>query len=132
MTSYATCHCGATRIALPRIPTHAHTCNCTYCQRAGAVWGYFEEHELDFQSLDGDKVYSASEGLNQHHFCSKCGIQTWGTSPDWSSAYNNDGTPKGEPGVVPTARSFMVNLNTIDDIDWSTISIERMDGRNNW
>jgi hypothetical protein len=33
---------------------------------------------------------------------------------------------------MPTKRSFAVNLNTVDAIDWSTISIQKMDGRNNW
>ena len=132
MTLTATCHCGATRITLPHPPTEAKTCNCSFCSRTGAAWGYYEEGELDFAALEGDATYSASGGLNQHHFCSHCGIQTWGSSPDWSSAYNADGTPKGEPGVVPTRRSYAVNLNTVDDLDWSKLTVEKMDGRNNW
>ena len=132
MSLTATCHCGATRIGLPRAPTEAKTCNCSFCQRTGAVWAYFEKGDLDFARLDGDKTYSASGGMNQHHFCSHCGIQTWGSSPDWASAYNADGTPKGEPGVVPERRSYAVNLNTIDDLDWSKVTVQKMDGRSNW
>lgn len=132
MSLIASCHCGGTRIALPHIPDTANSCNCSFCQRTGAVWAYFHEGELDFLALDGDKVYSASDGVNQHHFCSHCGIHTWGSSPDWSSAYNADGTPKGEPGVVPTRRSFAVNLHALDALDWSRVVVEKMDGRNNW
>ncbi|WP_155908455.1 hypothetical protein [Asticcacaulis sp. YBE204] len=36
MTLTATCHCGATRITLPRQPETAHECNCSYCGRLGA------------------------------------------------------------------------------------------------
>ena len=132
MTLSVTCHCGATRITLPRQPAEAKACNCSFCQRAGAVWAYFEEGELEFASLENDRTYSASGGLNQHHFCGQCGMQTWGSSPDWSSAYNADGTPKGEPGVVPSRRTYAVNLNMIDGLDWSKIEVEQMDGRNNW
>lgn len=132
MSLIATCHCGATRIALPHMPTEAKSCNCSFCQRTGAVWAYFEEGELEFAALEGDKTYSASGGLNQHHFCSNCGIHTWGSSPDWASAYNADGTPKGEPGAIPSRRSYAVNLNAVDELDWSGIKIEKMDGRNNW
>jgi hypothetical protein len=132
MTLTATCHCGATRITLPRLPSEAHTCNCSYCARTGAVWAGVERNEMAFVSQEGDAIYSASGGMNEHHFCSHCGIHTWGSSPDWSSAYNDDGTPKGEPNVVPEGRTYMVNLNLVDDIDWSQISIKKMDGRTNW
>jgi hypothetical protein len=132
MPIIASCHCGATRIALPAQPTYGGSCNCTYCARAGAVWGYYKTGELEFLSRDGEATYAPSE-LNQHHFCSKCGMQTWGESPDWGSLYNADGTPKnGESDQMPTDRIFVVNLNLIDDLDWSLIKVEKMDGRNGW
>ena len=132
MSLIATCHCGATRITLPRLPTEGKSCNCSFCQRTGAVWAYFEEGELEFNSLDSDKIYSASGGMNEHHFCANCGIHTWGSSPDWASVYNADGTPKGEPGAMPSTRTFAINLNAVDSLDWSKLKIEKMDGRNNW
>jgi hypothetical protein len=133
MSLTPTCHCGATKIALPRIPDYATQCNCSYCARTGAVWGYFGPGEMQFASLEGDKVYSASDGMNQHHFCGHCGMQTWGDSPDWASMYNADGTPKnGDPNSMPTTRTYAVNLRLIDDLDWSKINITQVDGRSNW
>ena len=104
MPLIASCHCGATRIELPHPPDHAKECNCSYCSRTGAVWGYYKPGEMRFVTLDGEKTYSASDGMNQHHFCGNCGMQTWGDSPDWASVYNNDGTPKEgfTPGSMPT------------------------------
>lgn len=132
MPLIASCHCGATRIELPAQPTQAGSCNCSYCARTGAVWAYYKPGELKFLSQEGEAEY-APGGLNQHHFCSRCGMQTWGSSPDWGSMYNTDGTPKnGDPTAVPTERSFSVNLNLVDDLDWSAVTIEAMDGRNNW
>ena len=131
MTLIASCHCGATRIELPQ-PTEVRTCNCTYCSRAGAVWAYYKPSELKFLSREGEATY-APGGLNRHHFCSMCGMQTWGDSPDWASMYNADGTPKnGDPNAMPTERIFQVNLNLVDGFDFSSVTIERLDGRNSW
>jgi hypothetical protein len=131
MTLIASCHCGATRIELPQ-PTEVRTCNCTYCGRAGAVWAYYKPSQLRFLSQEGEATY-APGGLNRHHFCSACGMQTWGDSPDWASMYNADGTPKnGDPNAMPTERIFQVNLNLVDGFDFSSVTIERLDGRNSW
>jgi hypothetical protein len=133
MSLIASCHCGATRIELPHSPAHAKECNCSYCARTGAVWGYYQPGEMRFLAQEGEKTYSASDGMNQHHFCGHCGMQTWGDSPDWASMYNNDGTPKdGNPNAMPTARTYAVNLRLIDDLDWSRLAVEKVDGRNSW
>lgn len=133
MTLIATCHCGATRIELPSQPTEATSCNCSYCSRTGAVWAYYKQGQLKFLAQDGEATYSASGGMNQHHFCSTCGIQTWGDSPDWASMYNLDGTPKnGDANAMPTERTYGVNLKLIDDLDWSAVTITNVDGRNSW
>ncbi|MCP8883921.1 GFA family protein [Devosia sp. XJ19-1] len=133
MTLTASCHCGATRIALPSQPSEAKSCNCSYCARTGAVWAYYRPDELEFLSRGGETTYS-SRGVNLHHFCATCGMQTWGDSPDWASLYNADGTPKqhGGEGAMPTERIYAVNLRLIDDLDWSAVKIEQMDGRKNW
>lgn len=132
MTLKATCHCGDTRITLSRRPTDAKSCNCSFCERTGAIWGYFQPEEITVETTD-QRTYSAG-GMNQHHFCGRCGMQTWGESPDWASVYNMDGTPKPgfEAGTMPTQRIAGVNLRLIDDLDWSTVEVEKVDGRSSW
>jgi hypothetical protein len=84
-------------------------------------------------SQEDERTYSASDGMNQHHFCGRCGMQTWGDSPDWASLYNNDGTRKDPDGPEwPTARTYAVNLRLIDELDWSTVAVEKVDGRKSW
>jgi hypothetical protein len=132
MTLIAACHCGHTRIELPAQPTHAKSCNCTYCARTGAVWAYYKPGELTFLSREGEATYAPS-GMNHHHFCANCGMQTWGDSPDWASLYNNDGTSKnGEANAMPTERIHAVNLRLIDDLDWDAVTVEAVDGRASW
>lgn len=133
MSLIATCHCGHTAIELPHLPAQAKECNCSYCSRTGAVWGYFQPAELKILSNVDDRTYSASSNGNVHHFCGNCGMQTFGASPDWASLYNNDGTPKnGDPTAVPTTFIYAVNLRLIDGFDFSSVDVEMVDGRNNW
>jgi hypothetical protein len=133
MSLIATCHCGATRIQLPAQPTEAKSCNCSYCARTGAIWAYYRPDELKFLSREAEATYAVDPTLNAHHFCSRCGMQTWGDSPDWSALYNDDGTPKnGDATAIPTERIFAVNLNLVDDLDWAAVTVQAMDGRNNW
>ena len=133
MTLLAKCHCGATQITLPHPPRRAGACNCTFCARTGAVWGYFGPGELTITTGDTDRIYSARGNGNAHHFCSQCGLHTFGVSPDWASLYNADGTPKGgDATAFPTTQIYAVNLRLIDDFDWSSVEIEEMDGRNSW
>lgn len=133
MTLIATCHCGGTRIALPRLPERRLECNCTYCTKAGAVWGYFAAGEMTFLNDEHDRVYSKS-GMNQHHFCGHCGMQTWGDSPDWSQIYNDDGTPKEGHGAgeMPVRRIHAVNLKLLDEFDFTTLTADKVDGRSSW
>jgi hypothetical protein len=133
MTLIASCHCGKTRIALPDIPSEGTRCNCTFCQRAGAVWAYYKVGDLKLLQADGQRSYSTNPEYGLHHFCGNCGMHTWGESVDWSSAYNDDGTPKGgDTTLVPERTQCQINLNLIDDLDWSKIKIVELDGRNNW
>jgi hypothetical protein len=132
MALTAACHCGATKLELSSLPTDMKECNCTYCHRTGAVWGYYKPDEVRILSAEHDAVYSQS-GMNQHHFCTRCGGNTYGTSPDWASMYNNDGSLKeGMTGGVPAARVMGVNLRMIHDLDLSTLNIVKVDGRNSW
>jgi len=132
MTIITTCHCGATRIELPHPPAIASECNCSFCAKTGAIWGYYRPEEVRIVSALHDKVYSASQGLNLHHFCANCGGNTYGDSPDWASAYNDDGTPKDGVGGVPTQRTIGINMRLADDFDLSTLTVQKMDGRNSW
>ena len=133
MTLTASCHCGNTKIILPHPPVQAAECNCTFCSRTGAVWGYFKPGELQIAAGESDKFYSASGPANEHHFCSHCGMQTWGVSPDWASAYNDDGTPKSDdPNALPEGKMFSVNLRLVEDFDWGSVTVHKMDGRNSW
>ncbi|MBJ6987495.1 GFA family protein [Devosia sp. MC521] len=132
MALTASCHCGAIKFEIASAPSEAHTCNCSYCQRSGAVWTGVKPEDFKLLSNSAEGTYNPT-GLNVHHFCAACGMQTWGDSPDWSAIYNDDGTLKpGATEGVPETRSMYFNLNLVDDFDRTCIPITAMDGRNNW
>jgi hypothetical protein len=133
MSFVATCHCGAVKVEAPRAPTEASRCNCTYCYRTGAVWTYYRAEELKVSSSVPLGDYAPST-VNHHHFCTTCGGNTHGISPDWHSAYNEDGSPKPGyvPGTVPEGRIGALNLNMVLDFDLGSITVRDVDGRNNW
>lgn len=112
----ATCFCGDTKVTLPHLPDSAKQCNCSFCSRAGATWAYFPAGSLTIESKSGRLV--SEESVNKHYFCGRCGMHTHGDTPDY---WKNDGS-----------RIENVNLNMIDNLDWSQVTVEKIDGRNQW
>ena len=133
MTATAKCHCGATTVTLPDTPTEASECNCTFCRRTGALWAYYPPEAVTIEAGD-NRMYSASDGVNRHHFCGTCGMHTHGSSPSWGEIYNLDGTPKDghQPGDMPEARTAQVNVRMIDGLDLDGLKINKLDGLNSW
>jgi hypothetical protein len=133
MALIASCHCGASKIELPDHPTQGSECNCTFCSRTGAVWAYYQPGELRFLSREGQTDYSSSGDFNHHYFCGTCGMHVWGDSPDWSTMFNQDGSPKdADNSGVPTARKHQVNLRLVQGLNWAGVKIEKLDGLNGW
>ena len=123
MTVIATCQCGGTRIELPTPPTHATQCTCTYCTKSGGLWAYYEIDEPRVVADEHDRIYSPVTPLHEHHFCSKCGCTTYGTSPAYSL----------EDTGIPEKRKFAVNVKLFDDYPlYRALPVEEIDGRNLW
>ncbi|HVY24675.1 MAG TPA: GFA family protein [Steroidobacteraceae bacterium] len=101
------CQCGAVKFEVDVDLDTTRTCNCSRCQRLGAVWGY--------TSLDKLKILSGEENLTtftfnrhvgKHRFCKTCGIQCFAT---------------GSIAVV--------NANCLDGIDPRALKPVHADGR---
>jgi len=117
------CHCGGTRLAVSRAPSHATQCTCTYCTKSGGLWAYYEPGEIEVLSAIHDAIYSPTTPLHEHHMCTKCGCATYGISPDYSL----------EDTGIPEKRKAAVNTRLLDDYALFTgLTIETIDGRNLW
>ena len=121
MSLEAHCHCGSSRIAVPKISDRVATCNCSWCARTGAVWGYYKPEEVEILSSQHDRVYDPND-TNRHHFCGKCSGIMYNDSPEWDlETYEPTGN-----------RIYSVNLRMIDDIDLGGLSVSVIDGKSSW
>ncbi len=120
------CHCGGTRIELPRPPESATQCTCTYCTKTGGLWAYYEVDEVKVVSDDHGAVYSPTTLLHEHHICTRCGCTIYGTSP----AYSMETL---ETGKMPEKMKAGVNVKLLEDYALLTsLPVETIDGRNLW
>lgn len=107
------CQCGAVAYEVDLDLDQTMTCNCSRCQRLGAV--------LAFTPRDGFDLRSGAENLTEyrfntheiaHLFCKTCGIQcfSFGRMPD---------------GTEVSA----INVNTLAGIDPRALESRHVDGR---
>jgi hypothetical protein len=120
----ASCHCGAVRIEIAHAPTELTECNCSYCARTGGLWAYYEVDEVRELVTEGKATYAPSI-VNEHYFCSRCGMTTHGTSPDYT-------LENAENHTIPDGRRASINARMLEDFDISTLPVTRIDGRNLW
>lgn len=111
------CHCGAIRFEAP-VPTRVTQCNCSYCDRAGALWAYCEPAELTLLTpAAAVSTYRFGREVVEHHYCAACGLPTHQHSPDFSSGAPDFDHPK-----------VGYNVRMMRDLDRSTLTVETLDG----
>ena len=71
------CHCGRVGVRIEKRPDFIHDCNCTLCQKTGAIWGYFRPSEVAVQgTTTGYSRDDKAEPGVSIRFCCKCGATT--------------------------------------------------------
>jgi len=115
------CHCGATQFEIEVAPESVTSCTCTFCSKTGALWAYYDPSQVKFTRLDHDGLYAPV--LNRHHFCSVCGMTTFGESPSWDLATRLPDFSKPKLGI---------NARLLEDFNLATVEHKTIDGRNLW
>ena len=101
------CQCGAVAIEVLLDLEKTRTCNCSRCQRLGAVWGYTTLDKLKIlKGEDQLTTFTFNRHKGQHKFCKRCGI---------------------EPFALGSIA--VVNANCLDGIDPRALMSEHVDGR---
>jgi hypothetical protein len=121
MTIKAKCYCGATQFEVEAIPASVTACTCSFCSKTGALWAYYTPDQVKFTRLDSEGVFAPQ--LNRHHFCSVCGIPTFGESPTWDLATRTPNMDKLQLGL---------NARLFEDVDLAAVELRTIDGRNLW
>jgi hypothetical protein len=73
----AACHCGNICLTAKAPPVSITSCNCSFCHRLGALWGYYKGHLVDIDIGDSaESVYAWAEKTITYYRCSHCGCTT--------------------------------------------------------
>ena len=64
------CHCGAVRFTLPRLPADLNDCQCTHCQKRGTLWAYYDPAEVTVTGPTSSYVTGDRE--LDFNFCPVC------------------------------------------------------------
>jgi hypothetical protein len=106
------CHCGAVAFEADVDISQPIACNCSRCQRLGAVLAFTPRTK--FTLLRGEDAlteYTFNRHVIRHQFCRNCGIQTF------SFADGPDGTPM-----------VAINVNCLDGVDTRALETKHYDG----
>lgn len=107
------CHCGAVRYEVDTDLSGAITCNCSICQKSGAILTFVPGAR--FRLLSGAESltdYQFNRKVIHHLFCKVCGVRSFGrgTGPDG-------------------AEMAAINVRCLDDVDLAAVPVTAYDGR---
>ena len=79
----AKCDCGAVVLAIAVDPTEINDCQCSWCQRLGALWAYYPTDQVRMLSgPDATTVYQRAARRLEFHRCKVCGLTTHWVNTD--------------------------------------------------
>jgi hypothetical protein len=106
------CHCGEVRFEVTADISSVASCNCSLCQKRGALWCFVPAEHFALRAGAEDlKDYQFGKKTIHHLFCPQCGVGAF-----------SRGVWKGEEIVA-------VNVRCLDDIDVAALKITPFDGR---
>ncbi len=113
MAYRGSCHCGRIAFEVEGELAGITACNCSICQRKGALMWFVPRDQLKLLTEEGNaSTYRFNRHVIQHRFCPHCGIHPYGEGSD----------PQGN-------RMAAINVRCLEDIDIDTLEIHHFDGR---
>ena len=107
------CHCGGIAFEVEGELDSVTTCNCSICQRKGAMMWFVTRAALDLKTPESAMAtYTFNKHSIQHRFCPRCGIHPFGEAQ----------TPEGNAMAA-------INVRCLDEVDLDALSVQAFDGR---
>jgi hypothetical protein len=112
-TYAGSCHCGKVRFEVKADVSSVMSCNCSICQRTGALLAFVGADQFTLQA-GGDQLsdYQFGKKHIHHQFCANCGIRPFG----------HGAGPNGQ-------EMYAINVRCLDDIDLKPLKITEYDGK---
>jgi hypothetical protein len=107
------CHCGRVRFAAESELAPVLHCNCSICQKRGALWAFVKAPQ--FRLIQGDDAltdYQFGQKRIHHLFCASCGV----------GSFSRGQAPNGE-------ETYAVNVRCLDDVDIAALALTPFDGK---
>ncbi len=107
------CHCGAVRYEVESTLEPVVSCNCSICQKRGALLTFVPAAQFTLLSGESELTdYQFNKKVVHHLFCSHCGVGSFarGKRPDG-------------------AEMIAVNVRCLDDVDPAALSPMPFDGK---
>lgn len=113
MSYKGSCHCGRIAFEVEGTPSEAMSCNCSICQRKGALIWFVPRGHLKLLTPDESaSTYTFNKHVIKHRFCPSCGMHPYGEGVD----------PKGNAMAA-------VNIRCLEGIELERIPVIHYDGR---
>jgi hypothetical protein len=107
------CHCGAVRWRLKAAPAHLTRCTCSYCRRAGALWGAVLDDGYTLDTDPGDlQEYAHGDRSLAFVRCRRCGVLS-----HWRSL---------------TDTRVRMNWRLVDPVTRGGLGVRTFDGADTW
>ena len=107
------CHCGEVRFELTADISSVVSCNCSLCQKRGALWAFVPAESFALRAgLEDLRDYQFGKKTLHHLFCPQCGV----------GAFSRGRSPQGGETVA-------INVRCLDDVDPSGLKLVPFDGR---
>jgi hypothetical protein len=107
------CHCGRIAFQVEGALASAMSCNCSICQRKGALMWFVPRETLHLTTPDENaSTYTFNKHTIKHRFCANCGVHPYGEAID----------PKGKAIAA-------INIRCLESVDLENIAVTHHDGR---
>ena len=107
------CHCGEVRFEVTADITSVVSCNCSLCQKRGALLVFVAPESFALRAgLEDLKDYQFGRKILHHLFCPQCGV----------AAFSRGNAPAGGEMIA-------INVRCLDDVDLASLKQMPFDGR---
>jgi hypothetical protein len=107
------CHCGQIKFEVEGELAGAMSCNCSICQRKGALMWFVPRTQLKVLTPEESaSTYTFNKHVIRHRFCPKCGMHPYGEGVD----------PKGNAMAA-------INIRCLEGIELEKVPVTNYDGR---